>query len=92
MLKLQEEGWNICRQRIARIEAGEAWVSDWELKFIAKALDSQLTDLFPKIEKSKEPLYVTISSMLAGQVKSVLSPEEIFLSRSEQALAAIKHK
>lgn len=92
MLKLQEEGWNVCRQRIARIESGEAWVSDFELLFISKVLNVEPVELLPKIEDAKEPLYKSLSTRLAGQVKAVLSPEEIFAARSEQALAAIRNK
>lgn len=92
MLRLQEEGWNICRQHIARIESGESCVSDFELLFIAKVLNVGAIELLPKLDDSKQPLYRIISNMLAGQVKTVMSPDEIFISRGEQALALLHRK
>ena len=82
MERLQGQGWNICRQRVARIEAREACVSDFEIFLIAAALEVEFKDLFPKMEPSKQPLYAQISSLLADQVKSIMSPEDILLDRS----------
>src|SRR4051812_6312857 len=85
MFKLQDQGWNICRQRIARIESCEAWVSDFEIVLIATALEVEITELLPKLE-SKQPLYVALSNLLAGQVKTLASPEEILADRSLRCL------
>ena len=85
MFKLQDLGWNICRQRIARIEACEAWVSDFEILLVSTALEVEIAELMPKME-SKQPLYVTISHLLAGQVKTLAAPEEILAQRSLQSL------
>jgi transcriptional regulator with XRE-family HTH domain len=85
MFKLQDLGWNICRQRIARIESREAWVSDFEIMLIATALEVEITELLPKLEK-KQPLYLALSNLLAGQVKTLASPEEILTDRSLRAL------
>lgn len=85
MSKLQDSGWNICRQRIARIESCEACVNDYEILLVASALEVQIIDLLPKLD-SKEPLYLTLSRLLAGQVKTLASPEEILTDRSLRSL------
>jgi hypothetical protein len=87
MFKLQDQGWNICRQRIARIESCEAWVSDFEIVLIATALEVEITELLfkPKIG-SKQPMYIALSNLLAGQVKALASPEEILTERSLRCL------
>jgi transcriptional regulator with XRE-family HTH domain len=85
MLQLQDLGWNICRQRIARIECCEAWVSDFEILLVATALEVELTELLPKLE-SNQPLYLALSKLLAGQVKALASPEDILADRSLRAL------
>lgn len=85
MFKLQDQGWNICRQRIARIESCEAWVSDFEILLVATALEVEMTELIPKLDKS-QPLHVVLSNLLAGQVKTLASPEEILAERSLRAL------
>src|SRR6266545_2825632 len=87
MFKLQDLGWNIRRQRIARIESCEAWVSDFEILLVATALEVEVTEILhlPKLE-SKQPLYVALSNLLAGQVKTLTSPEEILAARSLRIL------
>lgn len=85
MFKLQDLGWNICRQRIARIEACEAWVSDFEMLLIATVFNVEIKDLFPPI-KQKEPLYLILSRLLSGQVKTLMSPDDILLDRSARYL------
>lgn len=87
MFKLQDLGWNICRQRIARIESCEAWVSDFEILLVATALEVEITELLrlPKLD-SNQPLYVALSNLLAGQVKTLASPEEILTERSLRCL------
>ncbi|MCI0536726.1 MAG: helix-turn-helix domain-containing protein [Verrucomicrobiales bacterium] len=88
MQRLRDLGWNICRQRIARIEACEACVSDFEMVFVTTALNVEFKDLIPKIDGT-QPLYVAISKLLAGQIKTVMSPDDILLDRSLRCLAAI---
>ena len=87
MFKLQDQGWNICRQRIARIESCEAWVSDFEILLIATVLEVEVTELLvmPKVE-AKQPLYIALSNLLAGQVKTLASPDDILTERSLRCL------
>ncbi len=87
MFKLQDQGWNICRQRIARIESCEAWVSDFEILLIATVLEVEVSELLvmPKVEP-KQPLYIALSNLLAGQVKTLASPDEILTERSLRCL------
>jgi hypothetical protein len=85
MFKLHDLGWNICRQRIARIEACEAWVSDFEMLLIATAFNVEVKALFPPI-RQQEPLYIALSRLLSGQVKTLMSPDDILLDRSARYL------
>ena len=87
MRVLQELGWNICRQRVARIESCEAWVSDFEMLLIATALEVELPALLPKIE-GKQPLYAALSHLLGEQVKTLMSPDDILLDRSVRCCLA----
>ena len=86
MFQLLDLGWNICRQRIARIESCEAWVSDFEIVLIATALEVEITELVPKIKPERVPLYIALSNLLAGQVKTLASPETILEERSLRCL------
>jgi hypothetical protein len=88
MLVLQELGWNICRQRVARIESCEAWVSDFEMLLVASALEVELSALFPKIEDKQQPLYSALSHLLGDQVKTLMSPDDILLDRSVRCCLA----
>ena len=90
MFKLQDSGWNICRQRIARIEAREACVTDFELILIAQALDIRVQDLLPKLDPT-EPVYNELSRLLNGQVKTLMPPEDILTARSAQLLLPHVH-
>lgn len=87
MRVLQELGWNICRQRIARIESCEAWVSDFEMLVIATAFEVELPELMPKIE-GKQPLYAALSHLLGEQMKTLMSPDDILLDRSARCCLA----
>ncbi|MDQ6632091.1 MAG: hypothetical protein M3Y82_10105 [Verrucomicrobiota bacterium] len=87
--KLQDLGWNICRQRLARIESCEAWVSDFEMLLIATSLEIKVLDLFPKIPITK-PLYEVLSDMMAGQVKSLVAPEKILYDRSVSLCSVLR--
>ena len=86
--KLQEQGWHICRTHLARIEAGEVWVGDFELMLIARALQVSIPELLPKIGEEK-PLYTTISGMLKGQIRTLMSPDEILAERSRPLLLGV---
>ena len=86
MFKLQDLGWNICRQRIARMESCEAWVSDFEILVVATALEVEMTDLIPKLDRT-QPLHLVLSNLLDGQVKTIASPDEILADRSLRALS-----
>ena len=85
---LREQGWNICRQRVARIEACEAWVGDFEMLLIARTLGVEIKDLVPKI-MGDQPLYATISDLLSGQVKRLMNPEEILVERGDAQLSLL---
>src|SRR5207237_6967696 len=45
-LKCQRLGWDIGRDTVAKIEAGTRWVGDFELVYLARALDVPLRELF----------------------------------------------
>ena len=86
MFKLQDQGWYICRQRIARIESCEAWVSDFEMVLIAKVMSVSVLGLLPIVETTTQPLYVALSNLLDGQVKTLASPDEILTDRGLRCL------
>jgi hypothetical protein len=86
---LREQGWNICRQRVARIEACEAWVGDFEMLLIARTLGVEMQELVPKME-GDQPLYAAISDLLSGQVKKLMDPEEILVERADAQLLLIQ--
>ncbi len=44
----QRQGWDVGRDTIAKIEAGNRWVGDLELLFLARALGVGLDELFPE--------------------------------------------
>jgi len=44
--KCQRLGWDIGRDTIAKIEAQNRWVGDFELVFLARALEANLNDFF----------------------------------------------
>ena len=81
--KLQDQGWNICRTHLTRIESCEVWVGDFELKVIAKALEVEINDLYPKIEDKEQPMYAVLSDLMHGQMKTLMSPDEILEERSQ---------
>lgn len=86
--RLREQGWDICRQRVARIEGCEAWASDFEMLLIARALECEIKDLLPNVE-SGQPLYSAISEILDGQMKTLKAPEEILIERGNAQLALL---
>jgi hypothetical protein len=80
-LKLQLMGWNVCRGRIARIEAGEAWVSDIEHFLFAKVFNVNMEDLLPKMNE-KQSIYIVLSELTGGQLKMLMPPENGQASKS----------
>jgi hypothetical protein len=105
-LKLQLMGWNVCRGRVARIEAGEAWVSDIEHFLLARVFNVKMEDLLPKMD-GKQPIYFVLLELTGGQSKLLMPPEKIpavkgakqsngnnghsILSRIQDKLPAQKH-
>ena len=71
--RLQDIGLHICRQRLARIEACEACVNDFEVLIFAKALEVDYKELLPKVPPQSVAEF--IGKILAGQFK--LMPIEI---------------
>ena len=84
--ELQDQGWNICRTHLTRIESCEVWVGDFELAVIAKALEVEVKELYPKIEDKEKPMYAVLSDLMHGQVKTLMSPDEILEERSRPLL------
>ena len=52
--KLQLQGWSISRHSLAKLELGLRRVPDCELFFLARVLQVDLRDLFPKQMPLKE--------------------------------------
>ena len=44
--RLQLAGWDCTRSLVAKIEAGQVWVADFELLYLAKVLKVTLPDLY----------------------------------------------
>jgi hypothetical protein len=82
--RLHEMGWDICRQRIARIEGGNTWVSDIEHYLLAKVFGKKMEDLLPHMDSS-ESIFIVLSQ-LTGKLKMVMSPDEILEKRSKKLL------
>ena len=60
--KLQRRGWDVSRETLAKIESQLRWISDFELHFLATALDVQMTDFFPQ-QKRKEKVLEFIARL-----------------------------
>ena len=60
---------------------------DFEILLIATVLEVEVSELLvmPKVEP-KQPLYIALSNLLAGQVKTLASPDEILTERSLRCL------
>jgi transcriptional regulator with XRE-family HTH domain len=78
--KLQNEGWNAGRARIAKIEAGITWVTDIECLFLAKVFGITALDLYPKLN-GQSP-YSIVSKLVGKRVKLLMSPDDIATSES----------
>ncbi|HEU6448280.1 MAG TPA: helix-turn-helix transcriptional regulator [Verrucomicrobiae bacterium] len=89
--RLHDIGWNICRQRLARIEAGEARVNDIEYVVFAQALGVKTDDLLPPINGGPS-FFIALSKLTGGQLKKLMSPDEILAKDSEKILSSILDK
>jgi hypothetical protein len=89
-LKLQIMGWNVCRGRVARIEAGEAWVSDIEHLLFAKVFQVKMEDLLPKMDDA-QPIYFVLWELTGGQLKMLMPPENVPTDKSEKHLNGNNH-
>lgn len=87
--KLQDMGLNIGRQRIAKIENGQARVNDVEQFFLARIFGVTTADLVPKIDGSQS-LYISVSR-LTGGFKILVAPDELLAQRSEKLLNGHKN-
>ena len=88
--ELQMHGWKISRCGVARIESQEVWVGDFETMLMADALGVDMKELFPRFSQ-QQPLFSSVNKMLDGQVKSVMSPEEILSAESKRLTASMKY-
>lgn len=88
---LHDMGLNIERQRIAKIEIGEAWVSDIEIILMAKVFEVKIEQMFPKFDNSQS-LFIVLSKMTGGKLKLLMSPDEILANRSMKLLNGNGHE
>jgi transcriptional regulator with XRE-family HTH domain len=51
--KLQIAGWDCTRSWLAKIEAGQVYVRDYQIVFFCRVLGVELTELLPKTAHSK---------------------------------------
>jgi hypothetical protein len=72
--RLQQMGWNICRGRVARIEGGEAWVSDIEHLMLSRVFHVKMEELLPPIN-GKQSIYIVLQNLGGGQLKMFTPPE-----------------
>jgi transcriptional regulator with XRE-family HTH domain len=86
--KLQDEGWNAGRARIAKIEAGITWVTEMECMFLAKVFGVTALELFPKL--NGQPIFSAVSKIVGKRVKLLVSPEEIWAAKSAKLLGERK--
>lgn len=63
-LKLQILGWDICRSGVGKIEAQIARVIDQRLLYFAAALQVEVADLYPKINRDRS-MFFSLESLLA---------------------------
>ena len=82
--KLQDEGWNAGRARIAKIEAGITWVSVLECMFLAKAFGVTVLELLPKLDG--QPIFSVASKIVGRRVKLLVTPEDIWAAKSAKLL------
>ena len=60
--QLQLKGWDISRETLAKIESQLRWISDFELHFLATALDVPMATFFPQ-QKGKEKVLEFITRL-----------------------------
>lgn len=48
--RLQLAGWDCTRSSVAKIEAGQVWVADFELLYLAKVLKSPISELYSTLD------------------------------------------
>jgi transcriptional regulator with XRE-family HTH domain len=82
--KLQDEGWNVGRARIAKIEAGITWITEMECMFLAKVFRVTVLELLPKL--NGQPIYPVMSRIVGKRVKLLVSPEDILTAKSAKLL------
>jgi transcriptional regulator with XRE-family HTH domain len=88
--KLQLMGWNVCRGRVARIEAGEAWVSDIEHFLLTKVFNVKMEDLLPKMDGA-QPIYFVLWELTGGQLKMLMPPENVLADKNTKHLNGNNH-
>ena len=89
-LKLQILGWNVCRGRVARIEAGEAWVSDIEHLLFAKVFHVKMEDLLPKMDGA-QPIYIVLLELTGGKLKMLMPPADVQTDKNARNLNGNAH-
>lgn len=87
--KLQDMGWNISRARIARIEAGEACVSDIEHFLFAKAFDVKMEELVPPMDGAQSA-FIFLQRLTGGQLKRLKDPDDITADQTARLLDGYK--
>ena len=88
--ELQDIGWNAGRKRVAKIENGEAKVSDIEQLMLAAVFSVGIQDLLPRMNGAKKSLFIVLQR-LTGGVKTLMSPDEILASKSLKLLNGNGH-
>jgi len=71
--KLQDMGWNVARQHVAKIEAGEVWVSDIEHLMLAKVFGVKMEDLLPRMDRSQS-LFIVLTQLTGDNSKCSYRP------------------
>ena len=89
--QLHDMGLNIGRQRIAKIEIGEAWVSDIEIILMAKVFEVKIEQMFPQLDNTQS-LFIVLSKMTGGKLKMLMSPDQILANRSMKLLNGTGHE
>lgn len=83
--RLHDNGWNISRSRLARIEGGAACLSDFEHFVFAKTLDMKMEDLLPRITASQS-VFAILYKWTGGHHKKLVSPDELLTKDAEKLL------
>jgi transcriptional regulator with XRE-family HTH domain len=51
--RLQLAGWDCTRSRLAKIEARQIWVADFELLYFAKVFKANIESLYPSLDPQR---------------------------------------